>query len=318
MATALDLPQTPPPGTLDDARRDPYAAADPTMPVVPSREDDVVAAASEVVGGPVGKRAVIGHRGLAGALLSLVAAVTVLMGLGVAERAHCVKNGWSTPDHFWHACYTDIPVVYQSSGLSAGGSPLSATAALGQALPTALVSWVLGRLVPGDGFAGVPLTGLNQARWYFALWSVAATVMLVGLAVGLVRGQPRHPWRAVHLASPALPFLALVSFEVVPVTLAGVGLLAWGRRRPILAGVLLALAVIARPWAIFVVLAIALISVRTGRMSGIAGLLGSALMTTAAVAGLVGVLGGNPLGGNPRNDIQPGLVHRAEDGVLRR
>lgn len=267
------------------------ATADPTDPVTPSREDSLVASASEVIGGPLGRHAIVGGAGAA--LAAMLVAVPLLVGAGVVERAHCLNKGWSAPDHFWHACYSDVPIVYQSSGLSAGVGPFSAESTLGQPLPTALVSWALATVTPGDGFLGVPLSPVNQARWYFALWSVAIVAMLVGLGAALVRGQARHPWRALHLASPALPFLALVSFEAVPVALAGVGIVAWGRRHRVVAGVLLALACLARPWAVLVLFAIFLLAVRTGRLrDAVPTLLTAAVVIGVALAGLALTPGG--------------------------
>ena len=46
----------------------------------------------------------------------LAAASGFVVALGVAQKAHCLKVGWSTPDQFWHACYSDLPVTWQSSG----------------------------------------------------------------------------------------------------------------------------------------------------------------------------------------------------------
>lgn len=247
------------PGTTDSVR------PDPTSPIAPTREDSLVAGASEVIGGPIGRHALLG--GIGAALATMLVAVPLLVGAGVVERAHCLNQGWNSPDHFWHACYSDIPIVYQSSGLSGGVGPFSSGSTLGQPLPTAVLAWLLGAFVPHEGFLGMPGSSVAQARWYFGLWAVAAVLLLVGLGASLVRGQARHPWRALHLASPALPFLALVSFEVVPVALAGYGIVAWGRRRRVLAGVLLGLAVLARPWAVLVLVAILLLSVRTARLA---------------------------------------------------
>jgi len=47
----------------------------------------------------------------------LVGLAGLTMALGVLQKAHCFGKGWNTPDQFWHACYSDLPIVYQSSGL---------------------------------------------------------------------------------------------------------------------------------------------------------------------------------------------------------
>ena len=46
----------------------------------------------------------------------------------MVQKQHCRASGWSTPDMFWHECYSDIPVLYSSARLGGPGSlgPLEA------------------------------------------------------------------------------------------------------------------------------------------------------------------------------------------------
>ena len=106
----------PPP--RDRTRRDvPY--------VVPSWTDPVVARATGVLGGPLGRYAVVGARGLAGVAAALVALGTAVLALGVWQKGHCLMKGWSTPDQFWRTCYSDLPVVHVSSALAERQLPWS-------------------------------------------------------------------------------------------------------------------------------------------------------------------------------------------------
>lgn len=284
-ATAVTDPATPDPASARDAGRTAPTWGDPADPVAPSREDPTAASASQVVGGPLGRHAIVGSTGVAAALAVVSGAVTALVAGGVVERAHCIQQGWTSPDHFWHACYSDVPVVYDSSGLARGIGPFDPTSTLAQPLPTAVLAWLVARVVPSG-------TGLAEARWYFALWSVLAVACLVGVAAALVRSQPRHPWRVAHLASPALPFLALASFEVVPVTLAALGVAAWSARRRALAGVLLGLAALARPWSVLVLAAVVLLAVRTGALRSAATTVGAALLTAGGLVAVTALAGG--------------------------
>ena len=43
----------------------------------------------------------------------------VVLALGVVQKQHCRAQGWTTPDQFFHACYSDLPLVYEASGLRA-------------------------------------------------------------------------------------------------------------------------------------------------------------------------------------------------------
>ncbi len=47
-----------------------------------------------------------------------------------------------------HACYSDLPVVYTSSGLASGGGPFSAGVNLDQPPLTAFLSWLVARVAP--------------------------------------------------------------------------------------------------------------------------------------------------------------------------
>ena len=86
----------------------------------PTRGDEIAAAASEVIGGPVGRYAVRLARGWRYYAAVLAGTSAVVSGLGVLLRAPCIDTGWSSPDQFWHACFSDIPATYRDAGLSAG------------------------------------------------------------------------------------------------------------------------------------------------------------------------------------------------------
>ena len=121
--------------------------------VSPTREDPVVAAASAVVGGPAGRRVAPGRRTWWTVARVLVVASMVMLALAVVQKQHCRSVGWSTPDMFFHTCYSDLPVVYEQSGLAAGDAPYAATSDghyLQQPVLTGLAMWGLAKIVP-DG-----------------------------------------------------------------------------------------------------------------------------------------------------------------------
>ncbi|MCH8627443.1 glycosyltransferase 87 family protein [Arsenicicoccus piscis] len=275
---------------MSSSTRAPRRVVDPTRPRVPSREDGVVAWMSEVAGGRVGDYAAIGRASLPTILWFLSTAVTAMVAGSVLLRGHCVNQGWTSPDQFWHACYSDVPVVYQSSGLAAGGWPYGADVSLNQPVVTGLAAWAVGQLVP-------PTSPATAATAYFGLWSGLTVVLLVVLVCALATTRPRTPWVTAHLAlSPVLLPAALASFEIVAVALAGFGLVAWARRRPMLAGVLFGLATLGRLYALFLVLAIIATSLRTGRTQALTRMLLALTLTAVVVLGASMLLaGGSPL-----------------------
>jgi len=237
------------------------------VPALPSRRDPVVRAASEVIGGPVGRYAGwtrdagrLAWQPVAAALMGLAA---VAMATGILQKAHCVKTGWRTPDQFWHACYSDLPVVYASGGLSQGVMPYLDSAGgrfLDQPIVSGLGMWLVGLLVP-DG------TTLARQQWYFGLWAVLLTSLLLLLVLVTVWTTRRTPWNAAHVAvSPVLVTASLVSVDLLGVLLASVALWAWGRRRAGLSGLLFGLAIATRSYPLVLVAAIGLLALRSGQL----------------------------------------------------
>ena len=263
--TAEPLTIGPPPGSPRAAGRSAAVAVLDR----PSRTDGVVRAASEVLGGPAGRRLATGRVrfGPGGgllwitAMLSLLAAVT--MGLAVTGKQHCRGDGWNTPDQFWHACYSDIPVLYGSAGLGRKDAPdlvaAVGTGGLGQPPLASAAMWVVSRLTGGGEGAG-------PARVYF---DVSALLLAAALAVAVAAvavAAGRRPWDAAHVAlAPVVITGGLISYDLLAVAFLAVALLAWTRRRPVLGGVLLGAAMATRPLTSVVLLAVLVLAVRTGR-----------------------------------------------------
>jgi Glycosyltransferase family 87 len=245
----------------------------------PTRIDPVAASASEVIGGPLGR-----HAGLAArtarsawqpAAAVLVGLSSLTVALGFLQKGHCFTKGWNNPDQFWHACYTDLPV---SSGLGHAMPYLPGAPHLDQPLSSGVVMWLVGLAVP-DGSL------LVRQQWYFALWAVLITVIVMAVVVVTAASVPRAPWRAAHVAlSPVLVLAGLISVDLLGVLLASVALLAWGRNKIYLAGLLMGLAISARSYPLVLLIAIGLLALRSGRLGAWARLAGTTLATCVAVS----------------------------------
>ena len=250
--------------------------------VAPTRVDPVAAAASEIIGGPLGRYAAAARHTARSlwqpAAAVLVGLTSVTVAFGVLQKGHCLSKGWNTPDQFWHACYSDLPLVYQTNGLGHAMPYLPGAQHLDQPLITGVVMWLVGLLVP-DGSAMV------QQQWYFALSAVLVTVLAMVLVAVTVASVPRAPWRAAHIAlSPVLVLAGLVSVDLLGVLLTSVALWAWGRGRVPLAGVVLGLAISARSYPLVVLVAIGLLAVRCGKVPAWRRLAATALATWFAVS----------------------------------
>ncbi len=215
------------------------------------------------LGGSLGRHASSAARSLPRAAAGLVGLSTLTMAVAVVERGYCISNGWSGPSQFWRACYSDLPVFY-AAGMG-GGLPeyvgSGATTSVAQPVVTGSVLAFVGGLVPTAG----PLA--DQTRWYFLLFAFLATALVAALVWITAASRPLDAGDAAKVAvAPVLVTAALVSADLIGVVLASAGVLAWARRRPALAGVLLGLAVAARTYPVLLVLGVVLLSLRSGRL----------------------------------------------------
>lgn len=211
----------------------------------------------------------------------LVVLAMVMLSLGVVQKQHCRAQGWTTPDQFFHACYSDLPLLYESSGLASGAMPYvdpAGQSPLAQPVLTGLTMWAVAQGTPG----GRPVV---RDRWYFDLSTVVVALLVAALvALTVASAGRRRPWDAGLLAlSPLLALSALVSLDLLGVTLAAGGLLLWARSRPLLAGLLLGLAVTARTYPALLILVLGLLATRAGRLREWAVTAGAAALTVAAV-----------------------------------
>lgn len=262
--------------------------------VAPSREDPVARAASEVAGGPAGRRLASGTGFWRAASVLVVLSVLVLA-LGVVQKQHCRAQGWTTPDQFWHACYSDIPVLFGSATLG-GPDRLSLTdatgpAGLGQPPLASAAMWVVSGLVPDDA--------RDPARTFFDT-SVLALALLLTVAVTAVAvAAGRRRFDAAHLAlAPVLVTAGLISYQLLSVALLALALAAWQRGRPGLGGLCLGLAAAAAPPLAVAVVAVAAVVVtwRSSRPGdgvafAAAGLVAWFAVRVLLLPGLTGALG---------------------------
>lgn len=267
-----------------------------------AEHEPVARAASEVIGGPSGRRVAHAHRRRGGpgrrrddlvapwlpvaAVLAPIAAV--LVAGGVVQKRYCFDRGWGGPDVFWHACFSDLPRLYASSPLAHQGVPYASGGGLDQPVLTGMVLWVLSLFVPA---------GPSSQQWFTGLWAITAALCAMALVVVTVHTLRRDPWRAAQVACcPMLVTVALVSPDLVGMLLVAVGLWCWARERPLAAGLVLGAALAARSYAAFVLLVLGLVALRAGVGRDWCRCAGIAVLTWVGIVGLVQVTVGGALG----------------------
>jgi len=259
-------------GAEADVARDDVAADEAVRDVLPARW-------LAFAGGALGDHASARARSRVATVVPLLVAAVVTIALSVTERAHCIQQGWSGSDQFWHGCFSDLPALYQLGNLDAGLASFvgGGGARADHPVLTGSVMALVGGLVPDGSF-------LDQTRWYFGLWALLAALLAVAVVALTAASRPRHVADAAQVAlSPVLLLAALVSSDLFGVALVSAGLWAWSRRRPAAAGVFLGLAVTARTYPLLVLLALLLLAVRSGRTVAVG-------RTLAGAAGAVAVV----------------------------
>ena len=242
----------------------------PPEPVRPTREDEVAAAGSELVGGPIGRYALLGTSWWTP--VRIVALVAIgMFALGLVQKAPCYHSAWffGASSQYTKACYSDIPHLYQGRGfadhlvpyfdrlpddLSGGMGYLEYPVLTGVFMQVA--SW----LTPHSG--GIQ----HQEQWY---WFVNAAMLMVCtavLAVCVARTHRRRPWDGLLVAlAPAAALTATINWDLLAVALTAAAMLMWARSRPVAFGILLGLATAAKLYPVLLLGPLLVLCWRAGR-----------------------------------------------------
>jgi uncharacterized membrane protein len=225
----------------------------------------------------------------------------VFLALGYSTKAACLQTtGTGAPDQrvanwenqraYYELCYSDTVPLYTAELLNLGKFPYKS-------------SWIE-RDAAGkpkaqfDGNIAVRymeypvLTGLYQyasmavAKSYTALSKLVSVPLLAevvmffniaafGLALAWLAtvwatsrlAGPRRVWDAALVAaSPIVIFQIFTNFDALATAFATGALLAWARRKPVLAGVLIGVGVAAKLYPLLLLIPLVLLAVRTGKL----------------------------------------------------
>ncbi|MFF3163787.1 glycosyltransferase family 87 protein [Streptomyces sp. NPDC003273] len=216
-------------------------------PVRPTREDEVAAAGSELIGGPIGRRALLGTTWWTPVRVIALVAIG-MFALGLVQKAPCYQSAWffGASSQYTHACYSDIPHLYQGRGFADGLVPYFDRLPgdmdyLEYPVLTGVFMEVAAWLTPGGG--GIQ----HQEQWY---WFVNAGMLMACAAVVAVcvtRTHARRPWDGLLVAlAPAAALTATINWDLLAVALTAAAMLMWSRGRSVAFGVLLGLATAAK------------------------------------------------------------------------
>jgi uncharacterized membrane protein len=270
----------------------------------PSRTDFLGAALADVVGGPVGRHALIGRSRIMTPVRVMFLIALVFLALGWSTKAACLQStgtgtgdqrvaNWDNQRAYYELCYSDTVPLYGAELLSQGKFPYKSSWIETDNSGVQQISYD-GR--PAVRYMEYPvLTGMYQymsmalAKTYTALSKlaplpvVAEVVMFFDVAAfGLALAWLATVWATAGLAgrrvwdaalvaaSPVLIFQIFTNFDALATAFAMAGLLAWVRRKPVLAGVLIGLGAGAKLYPLLFLGPMLVLGIRTGRLGALA------------------------------------------------
>lgn len=216
---------------------------------------------------------------LLGSAWVLVLAGLATDGIAFGAKEACRAGAWNVGVEQYQAhCYTDIYPLYYAEGLSSGQVPylnhhVEYPVIIGAVMQGA--AWVV-RSLPNPYSRGQHFYDVTVAL--LGLFLVAGV-----LATAYCAGRDRR-WTALLVAfSPALILSAFINWDLIAMALMMMALAAWAARRPVLAGVLLGLAVATKFYPVVLLWPLFLLCLRAGRLRAFAVTTGSAVVAWVAV-----------------------------------
>ncbi|MDV3123428.1 glycosyltransferase family 87 protein [Mycobacterium sp. 21AC1] len=284
---------------------------------LPSRTDPMGSALSQVIGGPVGRHALIGRARFMTPLRAMLIIAVVFLALGYTTKAACLQStgtghagqqvaNWQNNRAYYELCYSDTVPLYTAELLNLGKFPYKS-------------SWVENDATgkPRMQYDGSPairymeypvLTGLYQyvsmslAKTYTAITKlvsvpvIAEVVMFFNIsAFGLALAWLTTLWATARLAgrriwdaalvaaSPLVIFQVFTNFDALATAAAAGAMLAWAKRKPALAGALIGVGVAIKLYPLLLLVPLVLLAVRTGRLREVGRTVVAAVLTWVVV-----------------------------------
>jgi uncharacterized membrane protein len=256
--------------------------------VIPSWTDPLVASASRVVGGPLGTHALVGRGRFWTPLRAVLLLAVVVLALGWLGKAPCLQQypsddgsmalDWRNNRQYVAMCYSDTVPLYGIERLDSGALPYRDPWIQDEGTPTEQVRYMeypvltgffqyhhariaAGWLALAEQLPVLP-TGLPVVVYFdlCAIWLALAWLVAVW---GVCRLRPARPWDAALVAcSPLVAVHAFTNFDALAVGVGTAGLLAFARRRSVLAGVLLGIGGAVKFYPLLFLLPVVLVGLR--------------------------------------------------------
>ncbi len=248
---------------------------------MPSRNDPLLRRFTELTGGPLGRRTAPGivDPGFFTIERVLVMMTTLAAVVAVLVKYPCRAEGWTTPEQFYRACYSDWPVLFQSRALGDGVFPFfSGEVMFEYPVLLGIIAGITAWLVPGSEASA------QSALAYFDINALFITGAWIVTVLATARMSGRRPWDAAMVAiAPGIILAGMINWDLWAVMLAALAMLAFARNQVGLAGVLIGLGVATKLYPLLIIGAILVLAIRTGKFRPFFVTLGTAAVTWLAV-----------------------------------
>jgi uncharacterized membrane protein len=273
--------------------------------VVPSWTEPLVAAASRLVGGPLGRHALVGRSAFWTPLRAVLLLAVVALALGWLGKAPCLQQyvtddgtvalDWRNNRQYVAMCYSDtVPLhgierlddagalPYRDAWVQDPGTPGEQVRYMEYPVLTGFFQYAAARVADGWLAAARALPVLPGALPVVVYFDVVAVCLAFAWLVAVwavCRLRPGRPWDAALVAcSPLVVVHAFTNFDALAVAASTAALLALARGRAVLAGVLLGVGAAAKFYPLLLLLPVVLVGLRRRDA-------GPAVRTTAAAVG---------------------------------
>ncbi|WP_067567758.1 glycosyltransferase family 87 protein [Nocardia acidivorans] len=228
----------------------------------PSRTDTLTAQLCDLIGGPVGDHALIGRVRFWTPMRVLMAFAVLFLALSWFGKAACIQQApdgaggigldWNNSRQYVAMCYSDTVPLYGAEHLNEGAFPYKKqwTDFGGDGKPeTRYMEYPVLSGLYQYGAMGIakawkqsPLPGALEVVIYFNVVAVGLALAWLVTIWAAAQLAGRRVWDAALMAlSPLVLVHAFTNFDTLATAFAAGGLLAWARKRPVLAGILLGL-----------------------------------------------------------------------------
>ncbi len=285
---------------------------------LPTRTSTPVAAASAVIGGPVGRHAAIGRSPRWTPLRAVLLMALVVLAFSWTGKAGCLQQApvpapagqqstqmrlnWDNQRQYYSLCYSEVIARYGTERLTiedlrlgtmpyrtywfAGDGTAGERHYLDQPVVIGAVMYLAAKAAQGWQ-ALIDDTPIPRQLDVVTYFNVTALLLLIFWLIAVwatMMTDRRRLWLGALMAlSPLVAVHAFTGYDVIPVALVALAIAFWTRRSPVPAGIFAGLAVASAVYPLLLIPALAVIAFRERRTRELTTLLGCAALAAITV-----------------------------------